>query len=142
MPFSKRLIIEYDFEFDLIGIVSHVKEYKLAWLLNNILGIRLVKQKDLAINFTNNNLIISNFEFATEYLTYQLLKNQSVCKPTGKPYYLLPELKKFDFLLMIKDESGTIVLDEVIKKIRKLSEVYYIMQADLSQLDSKENLIF
>jgi len=142
MPFSKRLIIEYDFEFDLIGIVSHVKEYKLAWLLNNILGIRLVKQKDLAINFTNNNLIISNFEFATEYLTYQLLKNQSVCKPTGKPYYLLPELKKFDFLLMIKDESGIIVLDEVIKKIRKLSEVYYTMQADLSQLDSKENLIF
>jgi hypothetical protein len=60
----------------------------------------------------------------------------------GKPYYLLPELKNFDFMLMISDESNTIAVEEVLEKLRQLPDLYYVMQADLSHLDSKENLIF
>lgn len=142
MPTSKKLIIEYDFDFYLIGIVSPVREYKLAWLINKTLGIRLVKEPDLVINFINNNLIISNFKSGTEQRMHRLLKNQSVGEPSGKPYYLLPELKNFDFLLMISDESNTIVMDNILEKIRQVPEIYYVMETDLSQLDSKENLIF
>ena len=142
MPASKKLIVAYDFDFYLIGIVSPVREYKLAWRLNKTLGIRLVKKPDLVINFIHNNLIISNFKSGTEHRMYRLLKNQSEGEPFGKPYYLLPELKNFDFLLMISDESNTIVMDDMIEKIRQIPDVHYVTQTDLSQLDSKENLIF
>ena len=142
MPSSKKLIVEYEFDFYLIGIVSPVREYKLAWLINKMLGIHLVKKPDLEINFINNKLIISNFKSGMEPRMYRLLKNQSVGEPAGKPYYLLPELKNFDFLLMISDESNTVVMDDLLENIRQIPEVYYVMQTDLSQLDSKENLIF
>lgn len=142
MPASKKLIVEYDYDFYLIGIVSPVREYKLAWLINRALGIRFVKEQDLVINFINNNLIISNFKSGTEHRTYRLLKNQSVVEPVGKPYYLLPELKNFDFLVMISDESDTISVEDILEKLRQIPEVYYVVQTDLSHLDSRENLIF
>jgi len=142
MPTNKKLIVAYDFDFDLIGIVSPVKEYKLAWLINKMLGIRLVRQPDLSISFINNNLVISNFKAGTERCIYRLLKNQSVGEVMGNPNYLLPELKNFDFILMISDESNTIAVEDVLEKLRQLPELYYVMQADLSNLDSKENLIF
>lgn len=142
MPSSKKLIVEYDFDFYLAGIVSPAKEYKLAWLINKLLRIRLVKKQDLMINFIHSSLIISNFKCKTEYRVFRLLKNQSLGEPSGKPNYLLPELRNFDFFLMISDESNTIVMDDIMEKIRQLPEVYYVTQTDLSHLDSKENLIF
>lgn len=48
--------------YSLIGVVSTCKEYKLAWLLNNILDISLAKEKDEKINLINNELIyVSHF---------------------------------------------------------------------------------
>lgn len=142
MPSTKKLIVEYEYDFYLIGIVSPVREYKLAWLINKTLGIHLVKKQDLDINFINNSLIISNFKSGIGHGMYRLLKNQSVDEPVGKPYYLLPELKNFDFLLMISDESNTIAVEDILEKLRQIPEIYYVVQTDLSHLDSRENLIF
>ena len=142
MPASKKLIVEYNFDFYLIGIVSPAKEYKLAWLLNKMLGICLIKQPDLEINFINNDLIISNFKAEAGNCVYRLLKNQSVGEVMGKPYYLLPELKNFDFMFMISDEGNTVMVENALEKMRQVPEIHYVLQADLSQLDSKENLIF
>ncbi|MBK7651374.1 MAG: hypothetical protein IPJ20_12460 [Flammeovirgaceae bacterium] len=46
---KKRLEIEYTFDFELIGIISSAKGYKLAWEINLALSARLVKQVDLII---------------------------------------------------------------------------------------------
>jgi len=46
---KKRLDIEYTFDFDLYGIISNVKAYKLAWELNNLLGSKLQKKDDYEI---------------------------------------------------------------------------------------------
>ena len=41
---KSKLIIEYEYDFNLIGLISTAKGYKLAWELNQALGIHLVKQ--------------------------------------------------------------------------------------------------
>ena len=41
-----KLVIDYEYDFNLIGIISTAKGYKLAWELNQALGIHLVKQSE------------------------------------------------------------------------------------------------
>ena len=48
---KSRLDIEYDFDFELLGIHSSARGYKLAWEINQALGIQLVKQPDLVVGF-------------------------------------------------------------------------------------------
>ena len=35
---------EYDYEFRLIGISCHAKDYRLCWSLNRFLGLGLIKE--------------------------------------------------------------------------------------------------
>ena len=49
----------YDINYDLFGIVSNVKEYKLAWILNKIFLIDLIKVDNLIIKKHNNLSIYS-----------------------------------------------------------------------------------
>ena len=51
---KSKLVIDYEFDFELLGIISSAKGYKLAWELNQALGIQLVKQPDLVVGFKNN----------------------------------------------------------------------------------------
>ena len=46
---KSRLAAVYEFDFELIGIVSMVKEYKLAWNLNQLNLFHLVKAEDIKI---------------------------------------------------------------------------------------------
>ena len=39
----------YEIDYDLFGIVSNIKEYKLAWILNKIFSIDLIKVDDLSV---------------------------------------------------------------------------------------------
>ena len=44
----------YDINYDLFGIVSNIKEYKLAWILNKIFSIDLIKFDDLILETIPN----------------------------------------------------------------------------------------
>ena len=41
------LDVEYECDFDLFGVVSSSREHMLAWQLNQVLRLRLIKQQDL-----------------------------------------------------------------------------------------------
>ena len=74
-----KLEVDYDYEFDLFGLVSSSKEYKLAWSLNKSFNIRLIKQQDLSYDFINKGrLVISNYLHMTEHRTIRLFRNKSV----------------------------------------------------------------
>jgi hypothetical protein len=40
---KSKLLIDYEFDFELLGLSASAKGYKLAWELNQVLGIQLVK---------------------------------------------------------------------------------------------------
>ena len=131
-PYSKcivfmaknKLVIEYEYNFDLYGIISISRDYKLAWLINQALGIHLVKEKDIKINFLNNEeLVISNYLYNTEHTQFRLLKNKSEASKSDSLRYLIPELNRFDYLIMKKDNLGEANDADLVKfnKSRKFS---------------------
>ena len=139
---NKRLVVEYNYDFDLIGLATSAREYKLAWYINNVLGIRLVKQQEKTVHFLNDREItFSHFLFKREYSTFRLLKNKSL-SGAGKSGFLLPELSHFDFLIMINDDGGFFEPDATLAALKNIPVVEYLSLVNIDKLKEKENLIF
>jgi hypothetical protein len=141
MSTSHKLQLAIHYNLDLLGLVSSVKEYKLAWSLNQNLGLKLAKSEDLAINFVEDrSMIISNFIFTTTHCTFRLLKNRALSDHSDE--YLLPELKNIDYFLLIKNESDTFELDTYVNRLAEIATVQSFTLINVENLENKENLIF
>ena len=140
---KNKLIIEYEYDFSLFGINSISKDYRLAWLMNKYLDLHLRKEEDIKISFLNDeNLVISNYLYETEHAQLRMLKNKSEDRKSDKMSYLIPELNKFDYLIMKNGRIGDLSDQELLREVQKIKEVQYIVALDIDKLKSKENLIF
>ncbi len=140
---SFTLEISYDFDFELIGIVSSERSFKLAWLLNNSLHLNLARISDFDLEFSNGiNLSFANFIHRTEHNSYQLLKNKALeYEEIPKPF-LLPELKEFDYLLRIDNMTKGINIESIKEILTSLSQIQLCQIIDLENVKEKENLIY
>lgn len=140
---KRKLQAEFDFNFLLLGMISATKEYKLAWKLNQLLEIELVKANDIQLEFIKGpSLVISNYLYETEHSSIRLLKNRSVDEFESNAAFLIPELKRFDFLMMVRGFQSTFSEKEIKEKLGSVTGIQYVQQFALDKLKSKENLIF
>src|SRR4051812_26436780 len=94
-----RLVIDYDYDFEVLALISPEKDYKLAWNINKLLNIKLRRDQDLCLEFgKSNKLIFSNFKYDTEYGALRLLRNRSFDSQDPRPF-LLPEFKEYDYII-------------------------------------------
>jgi len=139
----KRLIINYDFDFKLLGLISSAKSYKLAWSFNQALALELNKDQDLELEFGNNVKIkIGNYIYQTENSTYRLLQNKAVESNHSEAKFLLPDQPHLDYLLQIEGETYPFSMEMIIEKLKSLNTVEYIAVIDIEKLKTKENLLF
>ena len=133
------LEIEYDYNFVLIGISSHEKDYRICWALNNILKLDLVKIAPLEIKDKKQDKTsyFSLFEYLIpdEFMEYFIIANQS------EKGVLIAEQKNMDYFFIIRGEIDEDKVTEIIKKIKDLSIVQTAVRIDLSTLKCKQNLI-
>lgn len=143
---KNKLEISYEIDFDLIAINASIKEYKLAWVLNKNLDWDLVKMKNIEIQFTQNKtLSISNYFYKTEYQKFRLIKNRADDGDQERQKFnsfLIPELKNFDYFVMLENESHGFDLKSFISKIKQIPYVQFAVIVDTAALKSKDNLIF
>lgn len=138
-----RLEVSYDFEFDLVAVNTSVKGYKLAWALNRDLRIQLSKQENISIDFSGGkSLSISNYACHTEHRTVRLLKNRADDFEEQFNAYLIPELKNFDYFLMVADDSSSFQINPFISTVKQIPFVQFAVSVDTAALKSKDNLIF
>lgn len=138
---KNKLIASFDFDFSLLAIASQLKEYKLAWIINQELGINLVKQQDEIFHFLGDEkLCISNYFYQTEHSSIRLIMNRSREESSMQP--LIPELKQFDFLMLIEGFEDTLVIQEVRDTLKNIDGIQLINQIIVDQLKSRDNLIF
>ena len=138
-----KLTSDYTLDFELVGIVSSLKEYKLAWHLNQIGIFHLVKGEDIKIEFSGNREVrISNLFEETEFTTVHLLRNKLISTTTHPNHYLINELQQFDFLLKLKNQMVAGWADSVVSKIKETNQIDYVMKIDVENLKSFENLLF
>lgn len=134
-----RLIVEYEYEFDLIGIIASVKFYKLAWAINKKLDIRLVKQPDYTIEMKgSNHPAFSNYLYQLESSCFRLFKNRSV---EGENTYLIPELPHFDYVVKIDEQSQSFAKEEILKELKEVQWIEYIAAIEVEKLKSKDNFL-
>ena len=139
---KNKLDLIYEFDFELAGIVCNKKEYKLAWHINSVLATSLTKEPDIKIEFSRKiSMVISNFKYETEFIEIVLLQNKLVAGG-GKPQFLLPELKQFDYLLKFKDSTGELTMTKICAQIRGIPLIEYVSKLNLQELKSRENLLY
>ena len=133
------LEIEYDYDFVLIGISSHEKDYRICWALNNQLGLNLVKTEALEIKDKKQDdpsfFSLFSFELPDEFMEYFIIANRS------EKGLLIPEQKQVDYFFIIRGEIENDKVMEMIKLIKESSLVQTAFRVDVNALKSKHNLI-
>jgi len=138
---KKRLEIEYSFDFELLGIISSAKGYKLAWDINATLSTKLVKQKDLIIQLKNKQIAsYSYYSFENEVNTLKLFRNKPNELDLTKNL-LVPEFPHYDYIILTRGEEhqSSNRLQELLRKNSSIELVAFI---PLDALKSKDNFIF
>ena len=138
---KKHLLeIEYDFDFVLIGISSHEKDYRICWALNQKLGLELTKTDALEIKDKKQEEASSFSLFVCErpdeFMEYLIIANRS------EKGLLIPEQKQMDYFFVIKGEVEEEQIEELVNKIKEINFVLTAVRIDPSVLKSKQNLIF
>ncbi len=136
---SKILLsFDEDYEFTLIGISCHSKDYRLCWEINKALSTDLIRTEDLEIRKKGEVNAHSFYEYIDDdnYLEYYLISNR------GNKGFLIPEQKTVDFFIMAKGNISDRHTKETISKINALSLVLTSFSIDPNLLKSKQNLLF
>jgi len=134
-----KLVVDFELNTNVIGLVTTLKDYKLAWNLNQVFKINLVKQPRLVIEFIKGeNLSVVNFIYQTEVQQTRLIKNRGLEDSAG---YLIPELTKFDYFLMING-GDSVIPESLVEGLHSIKEIEYFQKIDVAQLKSKDNFIF
>lgn len=138
---KSKLVIEYEYDFELIGIASSAKGYKLAWEINRKVGITLVRQPDLTVGFKKTEEKSFSF-YAHETLLnrLKLFKNRPNDSDTGK-YYLVPEFPHFDFIILVQMEDTT-SHELLLTRLKEIPAIELAAPIALDGLKSKSNFIF
>ena len=136
---KNRLEIEYSYDFELLGLITSAKSYKLAWELNRSLHIRLAKKADLVIQARSYQLTYSFHEHESPANTLRLFRNKP--NETGKSRHLLvPEYPHGDFILMIQGEE--MLSNRLQNQLRNIPSIELVAFIPLDALKSKDNFIF
>ena len=133
----------YDINYDLFGIVSNIKEYKLAWILNKIFFIDLVKIDDLIIKKHNRKVFqISNYFYQSDEFTVRLLKNKLIYKiDLNNEKFLIQKLSKFDYLFQIYNSSTSFNRKEIINKLNSESSIQFANFVNINLIKEKDLLL-
>ena len=136
---KNRLEIEYSYDFELLGLTTSAKSYKLAWELNRSLKIRLAKKADLVIQGRTNQLTYSIHVHESPVNTLRLFKNKPNESEQSKNL-LVPECPQGDYILMIQGEE--MQSNRLHEQLRNIPSIELVAFIPLDALKSKDNFIF
>lgn len=144
LQISNEQIAEAFFEDSfLLGIHTTLKYYRFIWEANRILGFQFRTDAESEVVFKNDRGrdyrfdIYASMEPMTKLCHYVYLN-----KSDGE--YLLPQLKNFDLMWLVKGESLPEMEDrELLRQaIRSLPEVLHVVELLPAQVKDKQRLIF
>ncbi|MGB0836647.1 MAG: IPExxxVDY family protein [Flavobacteriaceae bacterium] len=157
-----KMTLDLDFmeeeSFKLIGIVSVLEDYRLAYFLNQGLGYSLEKlENDLDFKNLKFNSSFSLFGCYNEYSDQEihLINNKdrveieqdqedltSLFGAMEELNYLFPEKKQIDYFLKITGELTDQELQQITGSIKELPQVQTAYEVALTELKTIEFLIF
>lgn len=161
MQSHKMLLDEVEEDhFQLVAIYCSIEEYKMAYLLNKHLKLKLQRERQ-DVDYKHKDIqalyALYTFKDPTNYRTYNLVTNRfkgeaKKVLSSGSLFLeeevrpqevqLIPEHKKVDYFLKIEEEIPIIQLNRLVHIISQIPQVQAAYKIDADQLKSKQNLIF
>jgi len=154
-----KLLLDDIFEeidFTLIAIHCSLEDYRLAYLINKDLSIKLKRREDIDYNYASAFYSIHEWEDKTQQVIWNLVSNKcrkeetltnsgSLFETGNKNFIthnLIPEYKSADFFLKIVTENTMITYKKTLNAIQNIPQVITAYQVETDLLKSKNNLIF
>jgi len=158
-----KLILDEDIcdDFSLISIHCSEEEYKIAYMINKFLSLRLKRKKnDLDFSIEGHDVSFPIFEYENEfnYTKFYLVANKCkfqelVANPKNGLFtdvisektvtkYLLPEFKNVDYFLKIYSDFEKVPLRNLVSSINEIEQIISAYTIDNEQIKSKTHLIF
>ncbi|MBT4916644.1 MAG: IPExxxVDY family protein [Formosa sp.] len=158
MALHKLLVDDFDdLNYSLLAVHCEMEDFRLAYFLNQSLATRLSRTKE-DLDFLTSLATFSVFEWSNPLLQtdWHLIKNNCLVEKVAVSeglfletndkswvkHSLIPEHNSVDYLLKIDNGGGFINEKEILNKIQKISKVSTAYSIDVSQLKSKEHIIF
>lgn len=131
---------ELDLDFVLVAITTQLKDYMFCFKINKQLGTDFYKIADLELPFNNDE---DPFYFSRYfYLMPDTEAELYILANKGTEGFLVPEMKKVDFFLLIWNYIDDDDVKALINGLNRIPEVLVAAEVDPKKLKSKENLIF
>lgn len=137
MPKKLRLDSDYDKDYTLIGIISHQRDYRLVWSINDKMNLQLVRMNELKI-FQDKKNELNSFPFyyhedPDTFKTYFFISNMGSKGP------LFAEHKQTNFFLLIKGNVSPTYKDELIHALFTNEYVLKVHTIPLSSIANIDN---
>ncbi|MCY1512815.1 hypothetical protein D9M68_472910 [compost metagenome] len=134
------LKLSLDLDFVLIAITTSLKDYMLCHRINKNLDFNFERVKhdhEVYYNIDEEPLTFSKYHFFVEEgeVDYFLVNSRNA------EGFLIPEMKKVDFFMIIQQFISKEELDTILGKLNKLPDIQVAAQIDPYKLKSKENLV-
>ncbi|RKR80945.1 hypothetical protein BDD43_1083 [Mucilaginibacter gracilis] len=137
---KKVLKFEIDLDFVLIAITSPLKDYRLCYMVNKGLNFNFVRADDLHLDALNgmaeSYFSFFNCSWESSNTHFYLISNR------GSDGYLIPEMNRTDYLLMIKNYIDENDLDDIVLRLNRIPEIVAATKVDPKKIKSRENLLF
>jgi len=137
---KKFLKFEIDLDFVLIAVTTSLKDYRICYLINKCLSFNFVKINDLEVDFHPgagpSYFSLYTYNWEASETDFFFIANK------GTDGYLIPEMKKADYFLMIKNYIDDKDLENIISSLNRIPEIVAAVKIDPKKIKSRENLLF
>jgi hypothetical protein len=136
----KTLKFEIDLDFVLIAITTSLKDYRICCLINKYLNFNFSKSGDLEVDILQGAepvfFSLYQYHWEASETDFYFIANK------GSDGYLVPEMRKADYFLMIKNYIDDDDLDKLVSTLNKIPEIVAAVKIDPKKIKSRENLLF
>jgi len=131
-----RLHIDYFDEYHLLAIASHLKDYRLAYCINQKAASHLKKFDDLAVGDSEADNYSWYYCYEKEdHTTLYLISNSNGVR------HLIPSKKEIDYFLLIKNAVNDVKVKELARQVREIENIVGVFQMDMTTVKDMDVLL-
>jgi thioredoxin-related protein len=133
----KTLKFEIDLDFVLVAITTSLRDYRLCYHINKRLIFNFTKNADLEIIQGGMPVYFSLYQYHWEAsgTDFYFIANK------GSDGYLIPEMRKVDYFIMIRNYIADDELEKLVTDLNKIQEIVAAVKVDPKKIKSRENLL-
>ena len=123
-------------DYQLIGIVSSSKEFKIAWIINNSLEVSLSKIDNEIIKLSNGSSLSISHLLYRRNKGYIRLINNKIIYNKGKSS-LISSLSNFDYIIQFSSNFFEFESFNIINKLKSNNDIQFANFVDSNSIKEK-----